>query len=166
MMCVETRLYFAMTEKNLAEKIFPYIPYQTMTWTDAELTKVLLDLTGLSQKTQRLKGKKMSNTSQQVTQYVYVVISLDFNKFNQRWRYESTEPIFRLYDQMLGTPNLYSYSHLFFQESYFYLSCYHEPPDSLKATQIKMQEIFGSQKSECSRNLTPHGKDNLVGVKD
>lgn len=113
------RLYFAMTEKNLAEKIFPYIPYQTMTWTDAELTKVLLDLTSFPSLS-RLKS-----------QFVYAIVSLDFNKFNQRWRAESTNPIFSIYDQLFGTPGLYTFSHEFFEKSFFYLSSRWKLPLSL-----------------------------------
>lgn len=126
MMCIEMRLYFAMTEKNLAEKIFPYIPYQTMTWSDAELTKVLLDLTGLSSKLPRKNHVKNKQN------YLYAIISLDFKKFNQRWRYESTYPIFRFYDQLFGTPGLYAFSHLFFHNAFFYLSSYHCPPQVLR----------------------------------
>lgn len=79
MMVLEMRLYFGMTEKNIAEKIFPYIPFQTMTWTDSDLLKVLLNL---SEMHMRNKLKSMN--------FLSIVISLDFNKFNQRWRYEST----------------------------------------------------------------------------
>lgn len=50
MMVLEMRLYFGMTEKNIAEKIFPYIPFQTMTWTDSDLLKVLLNLSEMHTK--------------------------------------------------------------------------------------------------------------------
>lgn len=127
MMCIEMRLYFAMTEKNLAEKIFPYIPYQTMTWTDAELTKVLLDLTGLS----RSRGLPTKKKVGRQNQFIYAIVSLDFNKFNQRWRKESTEPIFSIYDQLFGTPGLYAFSHKFFEKAFFYLSSRWKIPNAL-----------------------------------
>lgn len=127
MMCIEMRLYFAMTEKNLADKVFPYIPYQTMTWTDAELTKVLLDLTGLS----RGKNKLQTIHGLKKNQYIYAIVSLDFNKFNQRWRSTSTDPIFKIYDQLFGTPGLYTFSHKFFEKAFFYLSSRWKVPDSM-----------------------------------
>lgn len=56
MMVLEMRLYFGMTEKNIAEKIFPYIPFQTMTWTDSDLLKVLLNLSEMHMRN-KLKSK-------------------------------------------------------------------------------------------------------------
>lgn len=127
MMCLEMRLYFNMTEKNIAEKIFPYVPYQTMTWTDAELTKVMLNLSYLQIK--RYKGRNKSKKG-----CVYVTISLDFNKFNQKWRYESTCGIFQSIDRLFGTPGLLDFSHIFFQQAYFYLSSNLYPPPCFRAS--------------------------------
>ena len=124
MMCLEMRLYFNMTEKNTAEKIFPLIPYQTMTWTDAELTKAMLRLSSLH--SEKDTGK--------TDRYVYVIISLDFNKFNQKWRFESTYPIFKNIDDLLGTPGLLVYSHKFFKKAFFYLSSHLRPPTVLRRT--------------------------------
>lgn len=121
MLCLEIRLYFNMTEKNISEKIFPLIPYQTMTWTDAELNKVMLNLSSLH------SGKEKSSSNR----YVYIIISLDFNKFNQKWRYESTCGIFKNIDRLFGTPGLLEYSHRFFQTAYFYLSSHLRPPWTL-----------------------------------
>lgn len=126
MMVLEMRLYFGMTEKNIAEKIFPYIPYQTMTWTDSELLKVLLDLSALYRKSPN-KDKNQLN----------IVVSLDFNKFNQRWRYESTKRIFRTMDQLLGTPGLIEYSHKFFESAFFYLTSNLRPPNHLRAKTVE-----------------------------
>ncbi|UHR49718.1 MAG: RNA-dependent RNA polymerase [Hangzhou lispivirus 1] len=121
MLCLEIRLYFNMTEKNIAEKIFPLIPYQTMTWTDAELNKVMLNLSSLH--AGRDKGAAGN--------YVYVIISLDFNKFNQKWRYSSTEGVFKNIDRLFGTPGLLDFSHKFFQQAFFYLSSNLRPPWTL-----------------------------------
>lgn len=68
MMVLEMRLYFGMTEKNIAEKIFPYIPFQTMTWTDSDLLKVLLNLSEM-----HTKNKLRTKT------FLSIVFSLDFN---------------------------------------------------------------------------------------
>lgn len=122
MLVLEMRLYFAMTEKNIAEKIFPYIPFQTMTWSDSDLLKVLLDLSKLHRKNKTGSKNTLS-----------VVVSLDFNKLNQRWRYESTELIFRTMDSLLGTPGLIEFSHKFFEHAFFYLSSNLCPPDFLRS---------------------------------
>lgn len=107
MLCLEIRLFFNMTEKNISDRIFPYIPYQTMTWNDSDLQKAMLDLSSLHSK---------SNLSPKHHK-IPIIISLDFNKFNQKWRFESTFPIFNAIDQLLGTPNLLTYSHKFFSNS-------------------------------------------------
>lgn len=130
MMVFEIRLYFGMTEKNIAEKIFPYIPFQTMTWTDSDLLKVLLDLSEMHTKN-NLKTKN----------FLSIVISLDFNKFNQRWRYESTSLIFKAMDDLLGTPVLIEWSHRFFERSFFYLSSKLCPPEHLKASSQKESRL-------------------------
>lgn len=121
MLCLEIRLYFNMTEKNISEKIFPLIPYQTMTWSDAELNKVMLNLSSLH------SGRDSNKSGK----FVYVIISLDFNKFNQKWRYESTERVFKNIDRLFGTPGLLEYSHIFFQNAFFYLSSHLRPPWTL-----------------------------------
>lgn len=133
MMVLEMRLYFGITEKNIAEKIFPYIPFQTMTWSNSDLLKVLLNLSEMHTKN-KLKSKN----------FLTIVISLDFNKFNQRWRFESTKRIFRAMDELLGTPGLIEWSHKFFEQAFFYLSSNLCPPDHLKAktqAESKMKEV-------------------------
>lgn len=144
MMCIEMRLYFAMTEKNLAENIFPYIPYQTMTWSDSELMKVLLSMTGLHNSEGADAVKK---------HFVHAIISLDFNKFNQKWRYPSTTGIFKAYDQLFGTPGLYDFSHLFFQLAFFYLSSFDYPPDYIRKT---------TKSDNQSPNPPPPGESNTT----
>ncbi|QPL15300.1 RNA-dependent RNA polymerase [Hemipteran arli-related virus OKIAV95] len=131
MMCLEMRIYFNMTEKNLATGIFPYIPYQTMTWTESELQKVLLEMTNNTSCDAAQDG---SESSSKKNKNINIIISLDFNKFNQKWRYESTFYIFQTFDRLFGTPGLYTFSHLFFQNSFFYLSSTYKPPDIWKAT--------------------------------
>lgn len=155
MMCIEMRLYFSMTEKNLAEKIFPYIPFQTMTWSDADLTKTLLELTA--------KGRvsKVSHQGLGEARNVHVIVSLDFNKFNQKWRFESTYRIFRTFDELLGTPGLYTFSHEFFQEAFFYLSSTYRPPTYLTA---QMKEELGKYSSK-NRDIFFESETTWVGQK-
>lgn len=44
-MVLEMRIYFASTERNLANGIMKYLPTQTMTWSEAEVSKYLLKMT-------------------------------------------------------------------------------------------------------------------------
>lgn len=45
MMLLEMRMYFASTEKNLANGVMKYLLTQTMTWSEAQLSKYLLKMT-------------------------------------------------------------------------------------------------------------------------
>jgi len=105
MMTPEMRMYFAATEKNLANGLLKYLQTQTMTWSEAELSKYLFKITGHSVK----------------KYYIPVTFSLDYEKFNQRWRYSSTYHIFNTMDRLYGLKNVYKFSHLFFENAFFYL---------------------------------------------
>lgn len=93
-----------------------------MTWSDSDLLKVLLDLYELHRKNKTDAKNALS-----------VVISLDFNKNKQGWRYESTKLIFRTMDSLLGTPGLIEFSHKFFERAFFYLSSNLCPPEHLRS---------------------------------
>ncbi|QWC36466.1 RNA-dependent RNA polymerase [Bemisia tabaci arlivirus 2] len=124
LLCAEMRFFFSMAQKNVANSLLPYMPYQTMSWSNAELMKVLLSSTGTSQNPKSINASK----------YAQVIISLDFNKFNLRWRKESTDMIFKTTDQLFGTNNFFTYAHRFFEEAYYYLSSPLKPPEYLKKT--------------------------------
>ncbi|QNM37835.1 RNA dependent RNA polymerase [Frankliniella occidentalis associated mononegavirales virus 1] len=131
---MEMRMYFSVTEKNLALKVLKYVEGQTMTISEAELTKRMYAVTA---------PKEDART-------VRVIMSLDFDKFNQSWSRESTEPFFRMFDSMFATPNLYSYTHRFFEQAFFYLSSRLNPPAYLRRDvgnvaledAIAMKDIF------------------------
>lgn len=80
---------------------------------------------------------KMTNPEED-KDYISVAFSLDYTKFNQRWRYESTKEIFRTFDQLYGTGKLYQFSHKFFEKLLFYLSSNLTPPSI-----IKLQDQYG-----------------------
>lgn len=54
MMVLEMRLYFCVTEANIAKNIMPYFPQQTMTMTEIDLIHRLLFLTKESEETNPL----------------------------------------------------------------------------------------------------------------
>lgn len=138
MMVLEMRMYFACTEKNLANGIMKYMPTQTMTWSEAELTKYLMNMTDE-------EGDK---------DYIPVAFSLGYTKFNQRWRFESTELIFKTIDQLYGTKNLYLFSHKFFENSLFYLSSGLSPPSIIARPNDLGRSIRGPQ----TGYIKPEGK--------
>ncbi len=117
MMVLEMRLYFCVTEMNLADQVFKYFPQQTMTSDETSLTNRLISLTTRSR----------SHDSPHIS----VVINIDFEKWNLQWRIKSTEYVFSLLDSLFGRPNLYTYSHEFFKESMFYLVSRLNPPDNV-----------------------------------
>ncbi|CAH0382888.1 unnamed protein product [Bemisia tabaci] len=132
-----------MAQKNVANSFLPYMPYQTMSWSNAELTKVLLSNTGGT------KDPKGVNASR----YAQVIISLDFNKFNLRWRKESTDICFHTTDQLFGTNNFFTYSHRFFEEAFYYLFSPFRPPEYLKKTSQRDETIPAGTICESE---TPH----------
>lgn len=115
MMVLEMRMYFACTEKNVSDMLFKYVPNQTMTNSEAELNNKLLNITNLKFKQNRIA----------------ITFSLDMDKFNNRWRKDSTEPFFTMIDQLFDTENLFNYTHEFFEESLYCLSSFNHPPKYL-----------------------------------
>lgn len=136
MMVLEMRMWFSSSEKNISDFIFKYVPNQTMTNSEAELNNKLLNITNLKFK----KGR------------IPVTFSLDMDKFNNRWRKESTDPFFEMLDNLFGTPGMYTYTHRFFEEAYFCLSSHNHPPEYLKK-KILAQSINPRDFYEIDREL-------------
>lgn len=99
------RLYFCATEANIARTIFKHMPCQTMSWSEAELLRHIHHVTQISDS----------------QDFIPITLSLDFVKWNNRWRHDAVAPVFKNIDDLLGKKNLYTYSHEFFKSSYFYL---------------------------------------------
>lgn len=99
MVLARTRLYFCVTEANLAKHLTPYSPQKTMTLSEIDLTHRLLILT------QEQEGP---------SPLFPLYLNLDFVKWNLQWRAESTV-IFGAIDQMFGTPGLLTLSMSFFK---------------------------------------------------
>lgn len=125
MMVLEMRLYFCSTEYNLAEKILPYFPQQTMTYAEADLLTRVLQVTD--------KHDERGDS-------IPVVINIDFEKWNLRWRESTTVDIFKIIDNLFGTPGLYTYSHEFFRSSMFYLVSHYQVPTVNRETRLNPLE--------------------------
>ncbi|AJG39111.1 RNA-dependent RNA polymerase [Lishi Spider Virus 2] len=146
MMVLEMRMYFATTEKNISDILFKYVPNQTMTNSEAELNNKLLNLTNL-----RIRQDKIA-----------ITFSLDMDKFNNRWRDASTLPFFQLLDDLYGTEELYSYSHKFFEESFFCLASYNHVPSYLKRDpNVDLNKLTIREKIEEDKKLNELRRQNF-----
>jgi hypothetical protein len=96
MMVFWMRYFFALTEKNIAKKIFPYIPEQTMTMTEVEKTARFLQLT--------------NPTLKEIT----ISFGIDFSKWCSHFNEETVDPIGRRFGQITGGYGLFDVVHWFF----------------------------------------------------
>jgi hypothetical protein len=96
MMVIFMRYFFALTEKNIAKKIFPCIPEQTMTLSESERTKLFLSLT------------QPSNSK------IVISFGIDFSKWCSHFRDATVSPIGRRLGQITGGHGLFDVVHWFF----------------------------------------------------
>lgn len=116
MMVLEMRLYFCVTESNIAKFVFKYFPQQTMTLDESELLKRLLTLT---------------NDFATFMKYIAPILGIDFTSWNVCWTYSATWQVFQFLDDLFGTPGLYLHTHKFFEECLVALASHCNPPASL-----------------------------------
>nr|AVM87284.1 L protein [Beihai dimarhabodovirus 1] len=100
------RIYFVLTEMMIAEFILPVFPEITMT---DDMTKVY------SKMYAKVPGHG-GGYPDKVT-YAY---HIDYEKWNNHQRYESTAPIFQVIDKALGFSNLITRTHEIFQNCLVY----------------------------------------------
>nr|AYE39796.1 polymerase [Lyssavirus rabies] len=102
------RLYFVITEKLLANYILPLFDALTMTDNLNKVFKKLID---------RVTGQGLLDYSR-----VTYAFHLDYEKWNNHQRLESTEDVFSVLDQVFGLKRVFSRTHEFFQKSWIYYS--------------------------------------------
>lgn len=87
MLCLEIRLFFNMTEKNISDQIFPYIPYQTMTWNDSDLQKAMLDLSSLHSKVEVVWSLTILTkiVTQNYYKYILIIKYVFTIHISQKW---------------------------------------------------------------------------------
>ncbi|FAA01392.1 TPA: RNA-dependent RNA polymerase [Anole lyssa-like virus 1] len=100
------RLYFVITEKLLADKIIPLFDSLTMTDNLNRVFKKLID---------RVNGQGLEDY-----QRVTYAFHLDYEKWNNHQRMESTKDVFQVLDRFFGFHNVFSRTHEFFQKSWIY----------------------------------------------
>lgn len=98
-MVIQPRLFFCLLEHNLAEKIFPFIPEQTMTMSQSEKDALFLQL------------------SQTKPNQVTLSITLDLAKWCSHFRKFTVMMVADRLNQLLGVINLYGFVHDFFKMS-------------------------------------------------
>ncbi|AOZ21307.1 RNA-dependent RNA polymerase [Lleida bat lyssavirus] len=102
------RLYFVITEKLLASHIIPLFDSLTMTDNLNKVFKKLID---------RVTGQGLSDYSR-----VTYAFHLDYEKWNNHQRMESTRNVFEVLDKVFGLKKVFSRTHEFFQKSWIYYS--------------------------------------------
>ncbi|APG78697.1 RNA-dependent RNA polymerase [Hubei odonate virus 10] len=184
MMVLQMRLYFAVTEANISKNIFPYIPQQTMTMGEPELYNHLMSISkettctrqevsdstnspnhsiespeGKRRRTHRGKRKKKRPKIESVK----ITGSLDFKKWNWYQSFLANFLVFQMLEDLMGVPNLYNFTHKFFQQSWFYLSSRYCPPkyckrdadtnkgnSSSKGAKVNDINVLLQEEDECS----------------
>jgi len=100
MMVYEMRAYFAVTEANLAEYVFPHIPPQTMTLGRLEILELFHEVTqptGLSE-------------------YIRLFLEVDLTRWNLHWHPEVVDPVGYTLEDMFGLPGAFTVIHHFFRK--------------------------------------------------
>lgn len=103
MMVFWMRCFFNNLEENIAHKIFPYIPHQTMTMNAKEEEEVFLRITS------------------QAPNHHMLAISIDLSAWNTHFTKEMSDPLGERFNQLLGVKNLFTFIHTFYQRCLFVL---------------------------------------------
>lgn len=101
MLVFEIRIFFALTEANIADRIFPYLPQQTMTKSRQAISQIFLDMT-----------KPLSPEDS-----LRMFIEIDLSRWNLRWRELTIGMIGRTLNDMFGMPGVFDYCHEFFSSA-------------------------------------------------
>lgn len=98
MMVFEMRAFFTATEANMAEKVFPYLPQQTMTLSRQEIQELFHKITD----TPDLEDLER------------LFLEIDFKRWNLRWHPEVVDPVSQDLNDMFGLPGVFTTIHHFF----------------------------------------------------
>ncbi|QHD64783.1 RNA dependent RNA polymerase [Plasmopara viticola lesion associated mononegaambi virus 8] len=101
MLVLEIRVFFALTEANLADKIFPYLPQQTMTKSKVAISRQFLEMTKPHTATHSLR----------------MFLEIDLSRWNLRWRAMAVNPVARTLNDMFGVTGIFDFVHEFFAKS-------------------------------------------------
>lgn len=105
LMSFALRLYFVSTEYLANKYILPLFPEITMGLSGTDTMKLMCELT-----------KGMSSSSQ----FMNILIHLDYEKWNNHQRHEANYPIFLQVDKAFGWTSVFSITHQIFQKAIIY----------------------------------------------
>jgi hypothetical protein len=100
MLVFEIRLYFALTEANLADSIFPYLPQQTMTKDKVSVLRTFGDITRPLPPGPRVR----------------FYLEVDLSRWNLRWRSLTVHLMGDVIDDIFGLRGVYTFVHEFFAQ--------------------------------------------------
>lgn len=99
MMVFEMRAFFTATEANIADKVFPFLPQQTMTLSKQEIQELFHKIT----------------ESPDDVDLERLFLEVDLTRWNLRWHPEVVDPVGRDLDDMFGLPGTFTAIHHFFE---------------------------------------------------
>lgn len=141
MLVFEMRAFFTATEANLAEKIFPLIPQQTMTLSKIEIQELFHATTA---ETLAEDWERLFNT-------------YDVNKWNLHWDPRTVDPIGHTIEDMFGLPGVFTVIHHFFAKCVMVVRTAECAPPS-----IELAEMEGVDAAEYESSLMWFNHD--VGI--
>ncbi len=97
------RLWQSATESALANDIYTFIRYQSMTMSEAELS---------------MRLESMAHALNKLEHPEYMVLVVDFEKWNQNHVHENSSCFMRELDDLYGCSKVFSYTHIFPTESW------------------------------------------------
>jgi hypothetical protein len=117
MMVFEMRAFFACLEANLAEKVFPYLPQQTMTLTKTQTHQRFYDLT---------------KPAAEGTENLF--LEVDLSRWNLRWRDLPIRLIGNDLNDLFGLERAYTTVHTFFKKCMILVRVNGYEPDNMDDT--------------------------------
>lgn len=100
MMPFEPRLFFVLTEANIAANVFPYLPNQVITRDKLEMERIFINLT-------------RESTSEQV---LSMYDETDLTTWNSLWRAGSVESVGEVFEDLHGYPGVFTVIHDYFEK--------------------------------------------------
>lgn len=116
MLVLEIRMFFALTEMNLADGIFPYLPQQTMTRDKTYIQKLFLQMTAPQTNTDALT----------------MFVEIDLSRWNLRWRQLTVHMVGRVLNDMFGVTGVFDFAHEFFTQAMIVVRVNHLKPEGIE----------------------------------
>lgn len=126
MLVFEMRLFFALTESNIAQGPFKFLPEQTMTDSRKDTMSRFLSLTE-----PRKTGDSLN-----------LFIEIDLSKWNSRWRELVVHKVGDVLDAMFGLPGVYTFAHEFYAACMMVVRTREDIPDDISSPHPKESDLL------------------------